>query len=477
MERFEAIHNTPIFLGRQGEGLVKEIAFDIGHWLTCHGEGTVQLYASRPGESARYPVPVRREGSWVIWTVTEGDVGTVGQNGECELSYVPEREAEALAKSETWSTYVLPSMDGEVTAPPAGAQSWIDASRRETAAVQLAAAAAAKSATDAAQHAGAAGGRAGAAALSAAAAEAARDAVTGMTVTAQTLEPGTAATADTALERGVYHMRLGIPRGETGATGPTGPQGPKGDTGATGPQGSKGDTGATGPQGPKGDTGATGPQGPRGDTGATGPQGPRGDTGATGPQGISGVYVGSGEMPEGYNVQIDPTGETAAVLRVRDDEGNTVEIPAIRGAQGPQGPKGDTGATGPQGPKGDTGATGAKGEAGTNATINGEAALTLKAGENVMLAQEGGTVTISAQGGSRVYATAFTAGQWTEGETEATLTIAASAHGMPDAGQVMMKLQGPATWRSMETYMTAGDDNSITLHAPGGFDGTVLLLG
>lgn len=26
-------------------------------------------------------------------------------------------------------------------------------------------------------------------------------------------------------------------------------------------------------------------------------------------QGVSGVYVGSGDMPEGYNVQIDITGE------------------------------------------------------------------------------------------------------------------------------------------------------------------------
>jgi len=55
--------------------------------------------------------------------------------------------------------------------------------------------------------------------------------------------------------------------------------------------------------------------------GATGPQGPKGDTGATGPQG-----------PKG------DTGET-----------------------GPQGPKGDTGETGPQGPKGDTGDTGPQG--------------------------------------------------------------------------------------------------------------------
>lgn len=37
-------------------------------------------------------------------------------------------------------------------------------------------------------------------------------------------------------------------------------------------------------------------------------KGDKGDTGETGPQGVSGVYVGTGEMPEGYNVQIDPTG-------------------------------------------------------------------------------------------------------------------------------------------------------------------------
>lgn len=53
-----------------------------------------------------------------------------------------------------------------------------------------------------------------------------------------------------------------------------------------------------------------------------------------------------------------------SILRVRDDQGNYVEIPAIKGekgdagATGPQGPKGDTGATGPQGQKGDTGASG-----------------------------------------------------------------------------------------------------------------------
>ena len=35
----------------------------------------------------------------------------------------------------------------------------------------------------------------------------------------------------------------------------------------------------------------------------------KGEKGDTGPQGVSGVYVGDGDMPEGYTVQVDPTGD------------------------------------------------------------------------------------------------------------------------------------------------------------------------
>lgn len=118
--------------------------------------------------------------------------------------------------------------------------------------------------------------------------------VTGMTAIVTTLPEGSDATA--LYSDGV--LTFGIPKGDTGATGP---QGEKGDTGSQGPKGDKGDTGATGPQGPKGDKGDTGSQGPKGD---------KGDKGDTGEQGIQGI-------------------------------------------QGEKGDKGDTGSTGPQGPKGD----------------------------------------------------------------------------------------------------------------------------
>ena len=96
-----------------------------------------------------------------------------------------------------------------------------------------------------------------------------------------------------------------------------------------------------GPQGEKGDTGATGPQGPQGDPGATGPQGPKGDTGDRGETGQSGVYVGSGTMPAGCNVQIDPDGE----VFTKED---------LIGPAGPAGPEGPVGPTGPAGADGYT---------------------------------------------------------------------------------------------------------------------------
>ena len=83
---------------------------------------------------------------------------------------------------------------------------------------------------------------------------------------AETLAPGSPATADYA--DGLF--TFGIPQGAQGIQGETGPQGPKGDKGDKGDTGATGATGATGPQGP------IGPQGPQGEKGDTGPQGPAG---------------------------------------------------------------------------------------------------------------------------------------------------------------------------------------------------------
>lgn len=134
--------------------------------------------------------------------------------------------------------------------------------------------------------------------------------VADLSVDADTLTPGSDATVEKVVAPdGSITLAFGIPRGDTGATGPqgergeAGPQGepgPRGETGQTGPAGPRGEQGPQGVQGERGATGATGPQGPtgpQGEQGIQGEQGPKGDTGATGatgPQGTPGVGVPAG---------------------------------------------------------------------------------------------------------------------------------------------------------------------------------------
>ena len=58
----------------------------------------------------------------------------------------------------------------------------------------------------------------------------------------------------------------------------------------------------------------------KGEKGDTGAQGEKGDKGEKGDQGVSGVYLGSGEMSEGYNVQIDPDGEPIEVYTKKESD-------------------------------------------------------------------------------------------------------------------------------------------------------------
>lgn len=101
------------------------------------------------------------------------------------------------------------------------------------------------------------------------------------------------------------------PKGEQGPAGETGPQGPQGIQGLTGPQGERGLTGLQGPEGP---SGPQGPQGPVGPQGETGPQGAPGEIGPQGVKGESGVYTGTSEPTEEYDVWINPDGEAVEIV-------------------------------------------------------------------------------------------------------------------------------------------------------------------
>lgn len=89
--------------------------------------------------------------------------------------------------------------------------------------------------------------------------------------------------------------------------------------------------------------------------------------------------------------------ETGGIVEVTNKDGETTTIELKNGEdgeQGPRGPKGDTGNTGPSGIDGKDGLNG------QDATINGVNTLTIEAGENITLEQEGSTLTISSTGGS-----------------------------------------------------------------------------
>lgn len=142
-----------------------------------------------------------------------------------------------------------------------------------------------------------------------------------------------------------------------GAKGDTGPQGPKGADGVTptikAAAGSS--IGAVGTPSVTANTSGTTTtftfNNLKGATGAQGPQGP------AGPKGTDGVTP---TIKAASGAHINATG-TPSVTTATSGNTTTFTFDYLKGAQGPQGVKGDTGAQGPQGVKGDKGATGPAG--------------------------------------------------------------------------------------------------------------------
>lgn len=110
-----------MFLGRQGENLAREYAFDFSAWKEQYGEGEISLLAQRCGDDAPYPVAIKVEGDKAIWTVTNADTAVVGA-GKCELRYTVD---DVIVKSATYKTKVMPSLSGEPRPAPAPHKSWV----------------------------------------------------------------------------------------------------------------------------------------------------------------------------------------------------------------------------------------------------------------------------------------------------------------------------------------------------------------
>ena len=122
MEVYRVKTGSILPLGKQGENLVRQIQFDLSRWISNFGPGTVQLLHQRNGDEAPYPVAVEQEGDCAVWTVTNADTAAAG-TGRAELQYYV---GDALAKSETWMTKVLPALGDASETPPEAQQGWVD---------------------------------------------------------------------------------------------------------------------------------------------------------------------------------------------------------------------------------------------------------------------------------------------------------------------------------------------------------------
>ena len=103
-------------LGKQGENGAARIVWQglAARYQALYGSGAFTLTAKRCGDAAAYPVAVSTEGGDVVWLVQAADVASPG-SGSCELTYTVDG---AVAKSQTWSTYVAASISGDAPGEP-----------------------------------------------------------------------------------------------------------------------------------------------------------------------------------------------------------------------------------------------------------------------------------------------------------------------------------------------------------------------
>lgn len=125
-----------INLGRQGENDVRQVVWrDVfGEWEAQFGAGKVQLAVTRPEDEAPYLANIDVADGEITWTITNAETAKVG-DGSCELSYIV---GDAVKKSQTWTTYVCPSLTGQEPGdPPEPYQSWVDKIIQETADLKI----------------------------------------------------------------------------------------------------------------------------------------------------------------------------------------------------------------------------------------------------------------------------------------------------------------------------------------------------
>ena len=185
-------------LGYTDESHATKLYLDAAVWLDDCPGGTLQLLVRNPNGDL-YAAPTTSENGVLVWELTGGDTAYSGA-GEIELN-LRGTSGECI-KSARCSTWIEASLTGEAGSQPEEARDWI---------------------TNLLNAAAEASGAAGM--------------IDNMTVEVNALPAGSEATAELTEVSGHYHLKLGLPRGDTGEPGATGATGATGEPGPEGPQG------------------------------------------------------------------------------------------------------------------------------------------------------------------------------------------------------------------------------------------------
>lgn len=122
MRIIEAMKESTLRLGYQGEDERTRVIFDLSDLIEEFGAGTVSLLVVRPWEKDGSPVVISQgENGQYYWDVTDADLQNEG-GGEAQIVFIPEGR---VAKTHIWKTIVSRSIS-ETENPPEPWQGWVD---------------------------------------------------------------------------------------------------------------------------------------------------------------------------------------------------------------------------------------------------------------------------------------------------------------------------------------------------------------
>lgn len=117
----ESTFSGAVSLGKQGENNATQIRIDVRPFVETFGEGTAVVLHQRNHDESPYPVATKREEDEILWVLTSTDTEHAGY-GRMELQWFV---GDALAKSNTYETYVTKSLKEGGEEPEHPGESWV----------------------------------------------------------------------------------------------------------------------------------------------------------------------------------------------------------------------------------------------------------------------------------------------------------------------------------------------------------------